>query len=162
MANDLRHWIDFSVPGRWREDDDKLTFIVLARTDGNGRLADEEQDKGSPDVAAKASPEIEDIHSLPMVGDVNLFLKGAPPIVRPSGLDSDDEDEFETEVEVMIAGEHEVYLGCHLPPSITFLITSLSREVVPTPRSRTRGTPAHAILCNRLSCLALLFRLVPL
>ena len=83
-----------------------MTFIVLARTDGSGRLADEEQDTGSPDVAAKASPENEDIHSLPMVGDVNLFLKGTPP----SGADSEDEDEFETEVEVMIAGEHEVHL----------------------------------------------------
>ncbi|KIJ66750.1 hypothetical protein HYDPIDRAFT_85456 [Hydnomerulius pinastri MD-312] len=51
----------------WREDEDKLTFIILANGKG-------------------------DISSLPMVGDVNLFLKGLPG----------DED-FEAEVGVMIA-----------------------------------------------------------
>jgi len=54
----------------------ELTFIVLARLPPDeGSLSDDE------------------LKALPMVGDVNLFFKGRP----------DDED-FEVEVEVMIAG----------------------------------------------------------
>jgi len=53
----------------------ELTFIILARTSG-GELATSE------------------IPSLPMVGDVNIFLKGTPG-----------DEEFEAEAEIMIAGE---------------------------------------------------------
>ncbi|KAI6024906.1 GNAT domain-containing protein [Pisolithus microcarpus] len=53
---------------KWREDPDKLTFIILA-VEKEGALS-----------------------TCPMVGDVNLFLKGHPS----------DED-FEAEVEIMIA-----------------------------------------------------------
>ncbi|KAG6374304.1 GNAT domain-containing protein [Boletus reticuloceps] len=55
-----------STAEHWREDDDKLTFIILANGEGD----------------------------LPMIGDVNIFLKGDP----------NDED-FEAEVGVMIAEE---------------------------------------------------------
>jgi len=53
----------------------ELTFIILARTLG-GKLATSE------------------IQALPMVGDVNIFLKGTPG-----------DQEFEAEAEIMIAGE---------------------------------------------------------
>ena len=52
-----------------------MTFIILART-SDGDLV------------------TSDIPTLPMIGDVNIFLKGAP----------EDED-FEAEAEIMIAGE---------------------------------------------------------
>lgn len=52
-----------------------MTFIILAREEAGAELGDE------------------DIAELPMVGDVNLFLKGSP----------EDED-FEVEAEIMIAG----------------------------------------------------------
>jgi hypothetical protein len=58
-----------------------LTFIVLART-----ATDEESD---PLGITK-----DEIDSLPMIGDVNIFLKES----------SDGEYEAEAEVEVMIAG----------------------------------------------------------
>ena len=72
----------------------ELTFIILARTD-------------------YIDPK--DISQLPMVGDVNLFLKGTPPHLRdPSTLkvnqsiyedeDKVEDDEFEAELEIMIAG----------------------------------------------------------
>lgn len=53
----------------------ELTFIILARTSG-GEL------------------ETGDISTLPMVGDVNIFLNGTPG-----------EQDFEAEAEIMIAGE---------------------------------------------------------
>ncbi|CCM02707.1 uncharacterized protein FIBRA_04813 [Fibroporia radiculosa] len=64
----------------------ELTFIILARP----RDAD---DPSAPSTLTHADGDDNlDIHSLPMVGDVNLFLKGTP----------EDED-FEAEAEVMIA-----------------------------------------------------------
>ena len=72
----------------------ELTFIILARTD-------------------YIDPK--DISQLPMVGDVNLFFKGIPPHLRdPITLkvnqsiyedeDKVEDDEFEAELEIMIAG----------------------------------------------------------
>jgi len=43
-----------------------------------------------------------------MVGDVNLFLKGTPPHLRtgiiPRNPAEEEEEEFEAELEIMIAG----------------------------------------------------------
>ncbi|KAI0917730.1 hypothetical protein AcV7_007064 [Taiwanofungus camphoratus] len=63
--------------GKWQVDGDKLTFIVLA---GDG-------------TPSEAEVTLETLRALPMIGDVNLFLKGAPGA-----------EDFEAEVEVMIAG----------------------------------------------------------
>ncbi|KAI0935486.1 hypothetical protein AcV5_003901 [Taiwanofungus camphoratus] len=61
---------------KWQVDGDKLTFIVLA---GDG-------------TPSEAEVTLETLRALPMIGDVNLFLKGAPGA-----------EDFEAEVEVMIA-----------------------------------------------------------
>ncbi|KAK0235471.1 GNAT domain-containing protein [Armillaria nabsnona] len=74
---------EFDMQRKWREDDDKLTFIILARHERDPLLDDEEN----------LMPSDPRILSLPMAGDVNMFLNGAP----------EDEDEFTAEVEIMIA-----------------------------------------------------------
>lgn len=63
----------------------ELTFIILA-VDNFSR-----------------SDQVGDLGTLPMIGDVNLFLKGIPPHLRPPGSISENED-FEAELEIMIAG----------------------------------------------------------
>ncbi|KAF8869275.1 hypothetical protein BD779DRAFT_1587952 [Infundibulicybe gibba] len=75
---------------KWREDEDKLTFIALAR---------------APDVEIPTEPRPTDpwTLALPMIGDVNMFLRGTPS-TTPN--DAEDDDPFEAEVEVMIAGTH--------------------------------------------------------
>jgi hypothetical protein len=72
----------------------ELTFIILARQ-----------------LVSCTCTDQEDIAKLPMVGDVNLFLKGTPPnlqtnlkVPRNAAEDDEEEEEFEAELEIMIAG----------------------------------------------------------
>jgi hypothetical protein len=73
----------------------ELTFIILARQPVSYTCTDQQ----------------EDIAKLPMVGDVNLFLKGTPPhlqtnlnVPRNAAEDDEEEEGFEAELEIMIAG----------------------------------------------------------
>ena len=90
-------------------DEDKLTFIILA-------CVKNQEGIHTPPIEflpyEELSPTDTRVSSLPMIGDVNIFLKGSAPqssnhleLERP--LDGDDEDHniFEAEVEIMIAGE---------------------------------------------------------
>ena len=83
-----------------------MTFIVL------GHAACDLVDFAP---GTKISPGDERLKRLPMIGDVNIFLNGIPPSLRPpiertrtateGRGDQEDEDEFQAEVDVMIAGK---------------------------------------------------------
>lgn len=93
--------MDLADLEKWQNDEDKLTFIILARQPED-RLPDDTDVQG---LSASVYPEDPRIMALPMVGDVNLFLKGTRPGIIASGNVGEEEDDFEVEIEIMIAGK---------------------------------------------------------
>jgi hypothetical protein len=90
---------------KWQIDQDKLTFIVLFNAN-------------TRDDSSQLVPEILDwpLDSAPlpsfadcqMIGDVNIFLKGTPQHLRTASSDEDQES-FEAEAEIMIAGTSSIH-----------------------------------------------------
>jgi len=98
---------------KWQVDEDKLTFIIL------GRVAGDLEDF-SPGI--EIFPRDERLKRLPMIGDVNIFLNGTLPSLGLSqnragtltkgDAEQDGEDEFQAEVDIMIAGKYIPFHDC--------------------------------------------------
>jgi len=110
--------------GKWQEDPDKLTFIILAAG----------AESRTPGVV-KFNPEA--FKDLKMVGDVNLFLHGElrnlQQELRP---DDDEDDNVYAELEIMIAGAYS---------SLVYLITlTVIRAKISSQRHWQRSCRTHA------------------
>ncbi|TFK65946.1 hypothetical protein BDN72DRAFT_824024 [Pluteus cervinus] len=117
---------EFEMQRKWREDEDKLTFILLSLDEG-----------GSPNFSESEAitPQDSRLDSLPMIGDVNLFLKGTPPLLKPPEsirLEEDDEDSFEAEIEIMIAEPRYRRKGCALE-ALQLMLSYATQDSIPPP-----------------------------
>ncbi|KAI0727042.1 acyl-CoA N-acyltransferase [Fomitopsis betulina] len=106
---------EYDMQRKWREDEDKLTFIILAN-----ESAEDATDNVDSDW----------LKTLPMVGDVNLFLKG----------DLCDED-FEAEVEIMVA--EAAYRRRGLAHTVLQLFLSYATSTASSPSPPTAAAGAN-------------------
>lgn len=126
----------------------ELTFIIMAPAANTTSGATNQHEEAAD--------------QLTMVGDINLFLKGTPPhlrchetrVVMPNEEEEDAEDNFEAELEIMIAGSwslgplHTVFnLGCIIEP--TYRRQGIALEAIQLMISFATSSPSMSIFSDR-------------
>jgi hypothetical protein len=115
----------------WREDPDKLTFIILS-SESTGDLSSLSGSLGPAlsDISASSSTgalkkDDPGLDKLTMIGDVNMFLHGSIPTSSSSAVQAPDAkeeageeegEEFTAELEIMIAGKYLIHPPSRVPP----------------------------------------------
>lgn len=143
------------VKEKWQLDEDKLTFIILSRE------TQDIESRTSTSLVSGLPPTDERITSLPMIGDVNMFLSGPIPQTSdknikpietnrgPSGtrgadiaddLEEEEEDAFTAEMEIMIAGEPDPHVH-NCTPDLSYVA---HRTCISPQRPCARGSPDNA------------------